>query len=160
MFVYPNGQEQEVSIVGELTQNSIPSSYTLVSANIGRAVTSIGDHAFDGCRGLVDVTIPNTITSIGNAAFIVCQSLTSITIPSPVATLGTSVFQDCYMLQTVVVPSSVTSIGSNAFRNCQDLESVTMEGKTKNQVQRMTNYNNWGIRSGCLIHCTDGDITI
>lgn len=157
---YTNGSTVELDIQGELTQNSIPNYYSIASVNIGEAVTSIGGHAFDSCRSLAEVTMPNTITSIGDAAFTVCQSLVSITIPSPVASLGASVFQDCYMLQTVVVPASVTSIGSNAFRNCQSLVSVTMEGKTKNQVQRMSNYSNWGLRSGCVIHCSDGDITI
>ena len=36
---------------------------------IPESVTSIGNCAFSGCRGLTSVTIPNSVTSIGDSAF-------------------------------------------------------------------------------------------
>ena len=59
----------------------------------------------------------------------------------------------------IEIPSSVSSIGSGAFLGCVSLTSVTFSGKDKATVQGMANYN-WGLPSGCVIHCTDGDITI
>ena len=53
----------------------------------------------------------------------------------------------------------MTSIGGQAFIGCSGLTSVTFEGKTKSQVQGMSNFS-WNLRSGCVIHCTDGDITL
>ena len=45
------------------------------------SVTSIGERAFFGCKGLTSVTIPDSVTSIGYGAFSGCSSLESITIP-------------------------------------------------------------------------------
>ena len=84
----------------------------------------------------LEVEIGSAVTSIGDGAFYQCTSLTSVTIPD-----------------------SVTSIGSSAFFECQDLRSITFSGKDKATVQNMANYS-WGLGSGCIIHCTDGDITL
>ena len=39
------------------------------------SVTSIGDNAFQGCRGLTSIAIPNSVKSIGNYAFAECTGL-------------------------------------------------------------------------------------
>ena len=107
-----------------------------MKVNIGSAVTSIGMYAFYKCYDLANVTIPDSVTSIVDSAFWNCSGLTSVTIPN-----------------------SVTSIGSEAFWNCSGLTSVTFSSKDKATVQGMTNYS-WDLNSGCVLHCTDGDITI
>ena len=58
----------------------------------------------------------------------------------------------------VEIGSTVTSIGSSAFSSCSRLTSVTFSGKDKATVQGMDNYS-WELDSGCVLHCTDGDIT-
>ena len=58
-----------------------------------------------------------------------------------------------------MIPNSVTSIGSDAFSGCSGLRNVTFSGKDLTTVQNMANYS-WGLTSGCVIHCTDGDITL
>lgn len=87
---------------------------------------------------MTSVTIPNTVTSIKNEAFKYCSALPSITIPSSVTLLD----------------------GYSVFNGCNNLKTVTMTGKTISTVQGMNKYSWWGLTSGCVIHCTDGDITV
>ena len=49
------------------------------------SVTSIGNNAFDGCKGLTSITIPDSVTSIGECAFFGCTGLTSITFNGTIA---------------------------------------------------------------------------
>ena len=93
---------------------------------IPNSVTSIGDYAFQYCRGLTSVTIPNSVTSIGSWAFSDCSGLTSVTIPNSVTSIGGSTFSGCSGLKSVTIPNSVTSIGDYAFKNCSGLTSVTI----------------------------------
>ena len=48
----------------------IPSSITVEGKEY--PVASIGDDAFQGCKGLTSITIPNSVTSIGHCALADC----------------------------------------------------------------------------------------
>jgi hypothetical protein len=107
------------------------------------------------------VTIPNSVTSIGNSAFSGCKGLTSInvasdnsnycsvdgvlfnkdkttliqypggkqgayTIPNSVTSIGDYAFPGCSGLTSIDIPNSVTSIGDYAFPGCSGLTSVTI----------------------------------
>ena len=50
----------------------------MTSVTIPNSVTSIGGHAFSGCRGLTSVTIPNSVTSIGGWAFHLCENIENV----------------------------------------------------------------------------------
>jgi hypothetical protein len=95
---------------GEL---AIPTTVTY--NGVTYSVTSIGSHAFAGCRGLASVNIPNSVTSIGNEAFSHCRGLSSVTIPNSVTSVGEWAFNECYSLTGIEIPNSVTSIGYAAF---------------------------------------------
>ena len=90
------------------------------------SVTSIGESAFENCKGLTSVEIPNSVTSIGSFAFEWCEGLTSVEIPNSVTSIGESAFAYCSGLTTVEIPNSVTSIGKKAFLGCSGLSSVTI----------------------------------
>ena len=109
------------STTGALT---IPASVTGSDGN-SYSVTSIGDYAFYGCKGLTSITIPNSVTFIGIYAFAYCSGLTSITIPNSVTSIGNSTFFGCSGLTSVTIPNSVTSIGNGAFSGCSGLTSIT-----------------------------------
>ena len=110
------------------------------------SVTSIGDGAFRGCKGLTSIsgsaTNVSTVatqakptsftvnitsgTSIDNSAFSECSGLTSITIPDSVTSIGERAFFGCSKLMAITIPDNVTSIGDGVFRGCTSLASITI----------------------------------
>lgn len=82
---------------------------------IEEGVTSIGDCAFLGCRGIRDVAIPVGVTRVGAEAFGACYQLASVTLPDGVTDIGKGAFSSCYMLQSVRIPESTVTIGPWAF---------------------------------------------
>lgn len=106
---------------------TIPS--TVNYKNNSYAVTSIGEKAFDDCKGLTSITIPEGVTSIGNRAFSYCSGLTSITIPKGVTAIGYGTFSRCCNLTSITIPEGVTSIGDEAFDGCSGLTSVICKSK-------------------------------
>ena len=146
-ITFTDGNSQEYDWSGEINQS------TMTSAGL------YDKDSYTWIKELQIVEIGTNATSIGNAAFYGCNNLTSITIPSSVTSIGQGAFSGCSGLTSVTIPSSVTSIGYAAFDTCRNLTNVTFSGKDKATVQNMTDYN-WSLKTGCVIHCTDGDITI
>lgn len=70
------------------------------------SVTSIGDSAFAGCKGLTSITIPDSVTSLGGALFFYCERLTSITISQSVTSMGTDLFHGCESLSEIKIDSN------------------------------------------------------
>lgn len=157
----------EGDIVGELIGEEDQGEYepTTQIPNVKQAEeiivgsnAQIGDGALASCPHLTKVTIPGNATVIGDSAFWNDTSLSNVTIPEGVTTLDSSAFVFCSSLTSITIPASVTTIGSWAFGDSGVMD-ITFSGKTKATVQGMTDYN-WSLPSGCVIHCTDGDITI
>ena len=111
-----------------ITGSNPKATGTLVipSAINGLPVTSIGEWAFDACRGLTNVTIPSSVTSIGESAFS-DSGLTTIMIPNSVTSIGEGTFYGCTGLTRVTIPSSVLFIGESALADCSRLVSVTVD---------------------------------
>ena len=101
-------------IIDKKTNTLIAGDQTTIIPN---SVTSIGDHAFDGCDALTSITIPNSVTSIGWGAFYDCDALTSITIPDSVTSIGGMAFSGCSSLTSVTIDSKKgkVAIGEDAF---------------------------------------------
>lgn len=120
---YEEKEDGTIEITG---CTSSATSINIPSTIVGKAVTSIRNCAFYGCKSLTSVTIPNSITSIGIEAFYDCTSLTSVTIPDSVTVIRDGAFYNCKSLTNVTIPNSITMIGSDAFCRCSSLENITI----------------------------------
>ncbi len=109
---------------------------SIKSVEIMGSVTTLGDHAFQGCSSITSVALPDSVKSIGPAAFRDCTSLVTINLPDSLTYIGTSSFYNCTSLISVTIPESVTSIENTAFYGCTSLisisfpSSLTMVGKS------------------------------
>ena len=152
-------------------------------------VTAIGERAFYGrpLPASATYTIPSGVHEIGVQAFAyttgpdafditgegskgvhVCEnafassSVSAITLNSVMSAtvkLDANALSNLSNLQTVTLNGSSFNIHANAFSYSSNITSVTFTSKTISQVQGIRNYP-WGLPTECVIHCSDGDITI
>ena len=92
-----------------------------------RAVTSIGNSAFEGCQLLTSITIPDSVTSIGNYAFYQCSKLTSITIPDRVTSIGNYAFSTCKGMTDIYFESGNISFGNYIFSKSSKLTKIHID---------------------------------
>ena len=115
---------------GEMWNNGYDDSpfkdYEIRKATVKYGITSIGESAFLGCRGMTELTLPNSVTSIGGNAFEGCSGLTELTLPNSVTSIADDAFHGCRGLTELTLPNSVTSIGDGAFRGCRGLTKLTL----------------------------------
>ena len=89
-------------------------------------VTTIADHAFEGCENILSITIPDSVTIIGVGAFNGCKQLHTVNLPNSIEEIDEQTFSGCESLETITIPDSVTSIGAGAFNGCKQLHTVTL----------------------------------
>lgn len=88
----------------------LPSTVTYAGTRL--KVTSIGDHAFFGCRTLKEVDIPPTITAIGSWAFAWCDSISSITIHEGITSMKADAFDGCFALERIDIAKNNPALES------------------------------------------------
>ena len=103
---------------------TVPTNNAFYKASAGLLLTKDGATLVYGVTG--DVVIPDGVVSIGENAFNWCRGLTSVTIPSSVTSIGAWSFAYCYSVSEVRVPVSVKRIEDSAFRGCQGLKKVLL----------------------------------
>ena len=109
--------------------------YEIRKATVKYGITSIGESAFLGCRGMTELTLPNSVTSIGNAAFVDCTGLTELILPNSVTSIRESAFSGCSGLEKIAVESGNSCYDSRD--NCNsiiDTETNTLIVGCKNSV--------------------------
>lgn len=167
-FYFSNGTSTESEITGELTSAilvnlGLKSGYSTwvncpTRVEIGSGVTRIGHNAFQSGKALTEVTMADSVLTMGDRVFQDCDNITTVTLSNNLTEIGKESFK-WSGITGMTIPSSVTTIGSSVFASCSKLNAITFQGKTTTQVQGMTNYN-FGLKSGCVVTCSNGTITI
>ena len=107
----------------------------LTSIIIPNSVLTIGNSAFEGCRGLTSIYIPHNVKNIWNNTFKDCTGLTSVVIGNGVTSIGSSAFEGCSYLEEIYFGSSLSTIQEKAFNNCKRVASMTCLAKTTPDVK-------------------------
>lgn len=100
----------------------------LTAVNLPDGITAIEDGTFAGCNGLRSIDIPENVTSIGEDAFNGCFGIVSVRLPDGIVSIGDTAFSRCSGLEHVNIPRNVTSIGTGAFNSCPDLRIMEVDG--------------------------------
>lgn len=97
------------------------------SLTLPSTLTTIGDNAFEYCRGLEEIIFSDQglLTFIGKSAFDKCISLQSVNLPEGLYALGSYAFAGNSSLKSVNLPSTLEYIGDHAFYQNFRLETVT-----------------------------------
>ena len=124
---------------GEMWNNGYDDSpfkdYEIRKATVKYGITSIGESAFLGCRGMTELTLPNSVRSIGDCAFYGCTGLTELILPNSVRSIGDIAFTYCSGLEKITVESGNSCYDSRD--NCNsiiDTEFNTLIVGCKNSV--------------------------
>ncbi len=104
----------------------------LISITLPNSVQTIGNNAFDGCKGLKRLKLGNCVTSIGNYAFANCTNLPEVLLPQSLQTIGDYAFSGDIALTKTVIPDSVSAIGSYAYTGCTKIATVSIGKAVKN----------------------------
>ena len=108
-------------------------------------LTSIGDHAFDGCSVLsefcsdTEFRLPKSITSVGAYAFNNCKSIAKVDLDTAELTsMGEYAFAGCTELTDVIISmskiESPSTIPQHAFAGCTALASLTFASKVGQEI--------------------------
>ncbi|MDD5924331.1 MAG: leucine-rich repeat protein [Clostridia bacterium] len=121
--------EDGVTSIGNYAFNSCKG---LKEINFADSVETIGTYAFRDCTGFADLTIPGTVKEVGSYAFSGNSGLKKLTLADGVQKLGEGAFYALTSLTDIEVAGSVSAIADKAFIACVSLANVTLnEGITE-----------------------------
>lgn len=123
-----NGEAASVRIPDNVKHISgaFAQNYTLISAEMGDGVLTLGSLSFAYCTELKYVRLGGGLRLIGDYAFAGCEYLAAVDIPDRVEKIGDYAFESCYFLADVRLGASLRELGNYAFYRCFRLRSLTL----------------------------------
>lgn len=103
--------------------------HSILLADIGGTVSTIGEAAFYDCDKMKTVTMNDSITKIDSYAFAECEKLESIEFSDSLSYLSQYVFVRCYELTELDFSSSLQTFYSTAFNGCDSLCAVNIDSR-------------------------------
>ena len=137
--------------------NNLPSNIKIPAIYNKKAVTSIGEGAFNYCKRLTSIEIPNSVTSIGEGAFSGCRSLTSVVIPNSVTSIGDRAFNYCFNLTSVIVSENnqcYSSYNGDLYNKDKTTLINYAIGKSKTSPEFSIPYGVTSIGERAFYHCS------
>ena len=89
-------------------------------------VKVVGGYAFRDCTGIKDFTLNEKVDSIGDYAFTGCSGITILSFSDGLKYLGESAFSRCTNLVSVSTGNTLKEIKSYTFQECPELTTVNL----------------------------------
>ena len=116
-------QEGVTKIEGGAFKVNISSAVN-ATLSLPESLTSIGEEAFSGWRGLKgELVIPRGVTVIPSNAFLNC-GVSSVKLSPNTTIICSNAFGNCTNIEEIRLPSTLTTIQNNAFSGCSNLKTV------------------------------------
>ena len=116
----------ELPKVKEIGRSAFEECSKLTTLNLGQALETVGDCAFQNCTNVTKLTFPDATTEIGSSAFARCSSVTEITVGQGLKSVGDYSFFDCGSFTALVLPDKFTTMGESAFEGCRKLTNAKL----------------------------------
>ena len=116
----------ELPKVKEIGRSAFEECSKLTTLNLGQALETVGDCAFQNCTNVTKLTFPDATTEIGSRAFAYCSSVTEITVGQGLKSVGDYSFVDCGSFTALVLPDKFTTMGGSAFEGCRKLTNAKL----------------------------------
>ena len=118
---YYTGYHTKKDVVGA---NVFRELTKLISVELPKTATSIGNEAFYKCNNLQKIKMYDDLKSIGYSSFYECNNLSEVIIGEGVESIGSSAFTGCRKIEKLLLPHGLKTIESTAFSYCTNLENI------------------------------------
>lgn len=134
-----------VSCIGE---SAFENNARLRKVSLPEHLSEIMPYAFNGCSRLLSIDVPESVQTIGTFAFYSCARMSSVGIVpgSDLRTIGEQAFANT-MISSFTIPQKLSELGDGAFLGCRGMRKITVaEGNVTFQEKEHAVYDSTGTK--------------